>query len=266
MVTIDDATYVNRAVDFITHQDKAKQAVFGLGVHGPTRTARRRIPSRKTFGQSGRWQSEYHDTMIDHDKNVGTVLKALHDLGIADNTFVMYSTDNGPHMNTWPDGAMTPFRSEKNTNWGRGLPGACHVPPAGQDQVGPMISSSDIFAKNICCKAANSPICNGALRGASRLKYGLEHLVGRLAHPVEHNRETSTWVSIPCIRNCIVLTLGKSERSFLSACCQPLFSQSRSSKLGNFVSAYPRFLSLIKTLRIWQKGKSPAGNRRGFCF
>ena len=55
--------------------------------------------------------------MIDHDKNVGTILKALDDAGIADNTFVMYSTDNGPHMNTWPDGAMTPFRNEKNSNW-----------------------------------------------------------------------------------------------------------------------------------------------------
>ena len=71
----------------------------------------------ESIGQSGRWQSPYHDTMIDHDKNVGTVLKALDDLGIADNTFVMYSTDNGPHMNSWPDGAMTPFRNEKNTNW-----------------------------------------------------------------------------------------------------------------------------------------------------
>jgi arylsulfatase len=62
--------------------------------------------------------------MIDHDKNVGTVLKALDDLGIADNTFVMYSTDNGPHTNSWPDGAMTPFRSEKNSNW----EGAYRVP------------------------------------------------------------------------------------------------------------------------------------------
>jgi arylsulfatase A-like enzyme len=55
--------------------------------------------------------------MIDHDKNVGELLDLIDDLGIADNTFVMYSTDNGPHMNTWPDGAMTPFRSEKDTNW-----------------------------------------------------------------------------------------------------------------------------------------------------
>jgi membrane-anchored protein YejM (alkaline phosphatase superfamily) len=78
----------------------------------------------ESIGQSGRWQSPYHDTMIDHDRNVGTVLKVLDDLGIADNTFVMYSTDNGPHMNSWPDGAMTPFRSEKNSNW----EGAYRVP------------------------------------------------------------------------------------------------------------------------------------------
>jgi arylsulfatase len=62
--------------------------------------------------------------MIDHDKNVGQALDFLDDAGIADNTFVMYSTDNGPHMNSWPDGAMTPFRSEKNTNW----EGAFRVP------------------------------------------------------------------------------------------------------------------------------------------
>src|SRR5262249_40991307 len=67
---------------------------------------------------------EYHDAMIDHDKNVGTVLDALDRLGLAANTFVMYSTDNGPHMNTWPDGAMTPFRNEKNSNW----EGAYRVP------------------------------------------------------------------------------------------------------------------------------------------
>jgi arylsulfatase A-like enzyme len=52
--------------------------------------------------------------MIDHDKVVGALLDKL---GIAENTIVIYSTDNGPHMNTWPDGGMTPFRSEKNTNW-----------------------------------------------------------------------------------------------------------------------------------------------------
>ncbi|MEP9359647.1 arylsulfatase [Sphingomonas sp. KR3-1] len=71
----------------------------------------------ESLGQAGRWQSPYHDTMIDHDRNVGALLDYLDELGIADDTFVMYSTDNGPHRNSWPDGGMTPFRSEKNTNW-----------------------------------------------------------------------------------------------------------------------------------------------------
>jgi arylsulfatase len=53
--------------------------------------------------------------MIDHDKNVGSVLKALDDLGIADNTFVMYGTDNGPHMNSWPDGAA--YRVPAMVRW-----------------------------------------------------------------------------------------------------------------------------------------------------
>jgi arylsulfatase len=81
-------------------------------------------PKPESIGQAGRWQSPYHDTMIDHDKVVGQLLDRLDDLGIADNTIVIYSTDNGPHMNSWPDGGMTPFRSEKNTNW----EGAFRVP------------------------------------------------------------------------------------------------------------------------------------------
>jgi arylsulfatase len=52
-----------------------------------------------------------------HDRAVGKLLKELDDLGITDNTLVFYSTDNGPHQNTWPDAGTTPFRSEKNTNW-----------------------------------------------------------------------------------------------------------------------------------------------------
>ena len=68
-------------------------------------------------GKAGRWQSAYHDTMCDHDELVGSVLDFLDDQGLADDTIVMYSTDNGPHMNTWPDGGMTPFRNEKNSCW-----------------------------------------------------------------------------------------------------------------------------------------------------
>jgi arylsulfatase A-like enzyme len=78
-------------------------------------------PGQQSLGQAGPFQSPYHDTMVDHDKNVGALLKALDDLGIADNTFVMYSTDNGPHMNSWPDAAMTPFRGEKKRQGGGSL-------------------------------------------------------------------------------------------------------------------------------------------------
>jgi arylsulfatase A-like enzyme len=123
METIDDDT-VARAVDFMTRQSKAGKPFFvwinTTHMHLRTHT------KTESLGQSGRWQSPYHDTMIDHDRNVGTVLKALDDLGIANDTFLMYSTDNGPHMNTWPDGAMTPFRNEKNSNW----EGAYRVPAA----------------------------------------------------------------------------------------------------------------------------------------
>jgi arylsulfatase len=81
-------------------------------------------PKPESIGQAGRWQSPYHDTMIDHDKVVGELLDKLDELGLADDTIVIYSTDNGPHMNTWPDAGMTPFRSEKDTNW----EGAFRVP------------------------------------------------------------------------------------------------------------------------------------------
>jgi arylsulfatase len=121
METIDDETTA-AAKDFIKRQHTAGTPFFvwmnTTHMHLFTHTK----PS--SLGQAGRWQSPYHDTMIDHDKNVGELLDLVDQLGITDNTIVMYSTDNGPHMNTWPDGAMTPFRNEKNTNW----EGAFRVP------------------------------------------------------------------------------------------------------------------------------------------
>jgi arylsulfatase len=78
----------------------------------------------ESIGQAGQWLGAYADVMIDHDKNVGSILKKLDDLGLTKDTIVFYSTDNGPHMNTWPDSGMTPFRSEKNSNW----EGAYRVP------------------------------------------------------------------------------------------------------------------------------------------
>jgi arylsulfatase A-like enzyme len=73
---------------------------------------------------------EYTCGMLEHDMHVGEFLALLDELGVADNTLVFYSTDNGPHMNTWPDAAMTPFRGEKNTNWEGGwrVPAAVRWP------------------------------------------------------------------------------------------------------------------------------------------
>jgi arylsulfatase A-like enzyme len=68
-----------------------------------------------SLGRSG--QGFYNDGMLEHDDHVGALLEKLDELGIADNTIVIYSTDNGPHYNQWPDAAITPFRGEKNTNW-----------------------------------------------------------------------------------------------------------------------------------------------------
>jgi arylsulfatase len=114
METIDD-DIVTTAKDFISRQSKAGKPFFcwvnTTHMHLRTHTK----PS--SLGQAGEHQSFYHDTMIDHDKNVGELLDHLDKLGITEDTLVVYSTDNGPHMNTWPDGGMTPFRSEKDTNW-----------------------------------------------------------------------------------------------------------------------------------------------------
>ena len=121
METCDDE-FVTAAKDFIKRQHDAGKPWFcwlnTTHMHFRTHTK----PS--SLGKAGRWQSPYHDTMIDHDKNVGEMLDLLDKLGIAENTFVMYSTDNGPHVNSWPDGGSTPFRSEKDTNW----EGAFRVP------------------------------------------------------------------------------------------------------------------------------------------
>src|SRR3954447_5657236 len=121
METIDDDT-VAAAKDFITRQHDAETPFFVW--MNTTHMHLRTHPKPESVGQAGRWQSPYHDTMIDHDRHVGELLDLLDELGIAENTIVIYSTDNGPHMNTWPDAGMTPFRSEKNTNW----EGAFRVP------------------------------------------------------------------------------------------------------------------------------------------
>jgi len=119
METIDDET-VNAAIDFMKRQVAAGRPFFLW--YNSTRMHLYTHVRPEMRGRSG--ISEYFDGMLEHDDDVGKILKAIDDLGIADNTLLVYTTDNGPHMNSWPDGAMTPFRGEKNTNW----EGAFRVP------------------------------------------------------------------------------------------------------------------------------------------
>lgn len=163
METIDDETS-SAAIDFIKRQHAAGKPFFcwfnGTRMHLRTHV-RAEHRGRYTHGDS-----EYLDGMLEHDDTVGTLLKALDDLGIADNTVVFYSSDNGPHMNTWPDGAMTWFRSEKNTNW----EGAFRVPAIVRwpGHIKPGTVSNELMSHNdwipTFCAIAGEPDIVGKLK------------------------------------------------------------------------------------------------------
>ncbi|MEV0458600.1 sulfatase-like hydrolase/transferase [Catellatospora methionotrophica] len=121
METIDDEVFTH-AADFIERQASADTPFFVW--FNTTHMHFKTHPRPEIKGWAGPWQSDYHDVMVDHDRLVGELLALLDELGIADDTIVMYSTDNGPHLNSWPDAGMTPFRNEKNSNW----EGAYRVP------------------------------------------------------------------------------------------------------------------------------------------
>ncbi len=112
METVDDET-VAGALRFIEQAVTDKKPFFiwwsGTRMHFRTHV------KPELRGISG--QDEYADGMVEHDRHIGQFLDKLDQLGIADNTIVFYSTDNGPHMNTWPDAGWSPFQGEKNTNW-----------------------------------------------------------------------------------------------------------------------------------------------------
>ena len=112
METVDEE-FTSAALDFIDRARKAGKPFFvwwnSSAMHFRTHCA------KKHEGKSG--QGFYNDVMVAHDENVGKLLAKIDEMGIADDTIVIYSTDNGPHYNSWPDGGITPFRSEKNTNW-----------------------------------------------------------------------------------------------------------------------------------------------------
>ncbi|MEZ4287754.1 MAG: arylsulfatase [Polyangiales bacterium] len=112
METVDEETLA-AAIDFIERQVKEKKKFFVW--YNSTRMHYKTHVKAEHRGISG--QDEYADGMVEHDQLIGQLLDKLDDLGITDNTIVLYTTDNGPHYNMWPDAAATPFRGEKNTNW-----------------------------------------------------------------------------------------------------------------------------------------------------
>ena len=119
MGTVDEEI-TTHALGWMEKQVKANKPFFlwynSTAMHMRTHLA------AKNRGKSG--QDDYSDRMVTHDEQIGQMLDKLDELGVADNTIVMYSTDNGPENDTWPDGANTPFRSQKDTNW----EGAWRVP------------------------------------------------------------------------------------------------------------------------------------------
>ena len=165
METIDDETS-DRAIAFIREQQKAGKPWFvwwnGTRMHFRTHV------KKEMRGKSG--QDEYSDGMVEHDMHVGKLLKLLDELKIADNTIVFYSTDNGPHYNTWPDAGTTPFRSEKNSNW----EGAYRVPafvrwpgkfPAGTTLNG--IVAHEDWLPTFAAAAGNATVKDKLLKGVT---------------------------------------------------------------------------------------------------
>ena len=168
MQTCDDE-FRDAAIDFMRrhNEDGTPFFVWFNTTHMHFRTHGK----AENKGRAGRWQSDYHDTMCEHDDVIGEMLAALDELGLADDTIVVYSTDNGPHMNSWPDSGMTPFRNEKNSNW----EGAYRVPelvrwpgriPAGEVRNG-IISHNDWFVTLL--SAAGVPDIAEQLRAGTEL-------------------------------------------------------------------------------------------------
>jgi len=119
METVDEETLA-MAKDFIKRQNESGKPFFCWW--NATRMHFRTHVKEENRGISG--QDEYSDGMVEHDRQVGEMLALLDELGLAQDTLVIYSTDNGPHYNTWPDAGTTPFHGEKNSNW----EGAFRVP------------------------------------------------------------------------------------------------------------------------------------------
>ena len=122
METVDDEATA-AALDFVDRAHKVDKPFFlwwnSTRMHVWTRL------KAESEGKTG--LGIYPDGMVEHDGHVGQILDKLDELGIADNTIDMYSTDNGAEAMTWPDGGTIPFRGEKNTNWEGGYRVPCAI-------------------------------------------------------------------------------------------------------------------------------------------
>lgn len=179
METVDDETSA-AAIDFMKRQHTAGKPFFCW--FNSTRMHLRTHVRKEHRGRYQHGDSEYNDGMIEHDETIGSLLKALDDMGIANNTIVVYTSDNGPHMNTWPDGAMTPYRSEKNTNWEGAFRVPCLVRWPGHIQAGTVtneLMSHNDWIPTLCAIAGDPDIVNKLKKGytANGINYKV-HLDG----------------------------------------------------------------------------------------
>ena len=135
METIDEEVN-EKALDFLERAKKANKPFFmwwnSTRMHVFTHL------KKESDGKTG--LGVYADGMVEHDDMVGTVLAKLKELGMEENTIVMYATDNGAETFTWPDGGTTMFRGEKNTNWEGGYRVPCMIKWPGVIKPGTVIN------------------------------------------------------------------------------------------------------------------------------
>jgi len=183
METVDDET-IAAVEKFIRNAVKSGKP-FIVWWNG-TRMHFRTHVKAEHRGISG--QNEYGDGMVEHDMHVGKLLDLLDELGVADNTFVQYGTDNGPHKNTWPDTGVNPFRSEKNTNWEGGWRTPSMVRWPGHIKAGSIsneIMSTLDWMPTLAAVAGDTKLKSNLLKGYKGFKVHLDgynflpHLTGK---------------------------------------------------------------------------------------
>ena len=180
METIDEEI-TSAALGWMEKQAKADKPFFlwynSTAMHFRTHLA------AKNRGKSG--QDDYSDRMVTHDEQIGEILDKLDELGIADNTIVMYSTDNGPENDTWPDGANTPFHGQKDSNWEGGWRVPCFIRWPGKIEAGAILNGIALPHRHVP-DAAGDRRRSGHHREAARRLQGRIHDLQRPSRRLQH--------------------------------------------------------------------------------